>query len=302
MEPLLSTPLPQYPWEILAMDHFKHGGNWYLVVADYFSRYIDVCDVGNDLSSTRTKECLEKLFSFFGVPGALRCDSYSSFVSFDFKTFLNEYGVKLITSSPRFPQSNGFIESMVKVAKGLLRNNNLQEALMVYRATPIRNGLSPAELLFGRKIKTKLPIDHELLQPAWPDLEKFRTVDKKLKEKQESYFNKRHGVRTLRQLQVGEEVWIKDLRRYGKVKQILDAPRSYIVQSNGQDVRRNRSHLIPSGTENSANNGGIVHQWNYQIDQEEMEREEEGKEKINEDRERSRQDEFEKRTRSGKKY
>ena len=68
-----------------------------------------------------------------------------------------------ITSSPRYPQSNGFIERMVQTVKitlekaKQLRMDNLMDLLSL-RTTPLdRHLLSPAEILYGRKIRTRIP-------------------------------------------------------------------------------------------------------------------------------------------------
>ena len=46
--------------------------------------------------------------------------------------------------------------------------------------------LSPAELLFGRKINTDLPQTDHCLTPQWTYLDKFRKADKEYKNKQQS--------------------------------------------------------------------------------------------------------------------
>ena len=47
-EPLLSTPLPQYPWQIVAFDLFEINGVNYLLVVEFFSQYPEI----KKLSST----------------------------------------------------------------------------------------------------------------------------------------------------------------------------------------------------------------------------------------------------------
>ena len=41
-EPLIATPLPDRPWQIVATDLFQTNGMDYLIVIDYYSRYVEV--------------------------------------------------------------------------------------------------------------------------------------------------------------------------------------------------------------------------------------------------------------------
>lgn len=74
--------------------------------------------------------------------------------------------------------------------------------------------------------------------------------DRNAKEKNELYYNRRHGARDLPELYVGGKVRIKldDEKRWtqeGIVINDTDAPRSYIVEtSTGSIYRRNRKHLM----------------------------------------------------------
>ena len=73
-EPLLPTPLPNYPWQIVATDLFELKGDNYLLVVDYFSRYPEVYK----LSSTTSNAIISVLKSIFvrhGIPEVLRSDN-----------------------------------------------------------------------------------------------------------------------------------------------------------------------------------------------------------------------------------
>ena len=50
-EPLLPTPLPDYPWQVVASDLFELKEEHYLLVVDYFSRYPEVIKLSSTTSS-----------------------------------------------------------------------------------------------------------------------------------------------------------------------------------------------------------------------------------------------------------
>lgn len=41
-EPMRSTPTPDHPWQRVGTDLFTWKGKTYLLIVDYFSRYIEV--------------------------------------------------------------------------------------------------------------------------------------------------------------------------------------------------------------------------------------------------------------------
>jgi len=41
-EPLLTTQLPEFSWQVVATDFFELKGFHYLLVVEYFSRYLEV--------------------------------------------------------------------------------------------------------------------------------------------------------------------------------------------------------------------------------------------------------------------
>ena len=79
---------------------------------------------------------------------------------------------------------------------------------MAYRATPLESGLSPAELLMGRKIRTRILTSPNNLKPSWPYLEQFIEKDASLKGRQRRDFDRRHSAKTLLDLLPGGRVWL----------------------------------------------------------------------------------------------
>ena len=76
---------------------------------------------------------------------------------------VHKWGIQHTTSSPRFPQSNGFIERQVQTIKKIIKKckkekQSLHLVMLDLRATPVDSKLpSPAEMLMGRPITTLLP-------------------------------------------------------------------------------------------------------------------------------------------------
>ena len=61
---------------------------------------------------------------------------------------------------------------------------------MAYRSTPISStGVSPAELIMGRRIRTALPTLDKTLCPRWPDLNIVRSRDEETKERYRFYYD-----------------------------------------------------------------------------------------------------------------
>ena len=157
-EPLISTTLPNYPWERIAADLFELKGANYLLVADYYSRFVEVQKLTTITSSNIITQ-LKAIFARFGIPAAMVTDNGPQFDSYEMKEFAQVYDFQHTTTSPYFLQSNGFAERMVKTVKKLLEHSaDPYKSILSYRATPLPwCGLSPAELLMGRRIRTDIP-------------------------------------------------------------------------------------------------------------------------------------------------
>ena len=207
-EPLLSTPLPSYPWERIAADLFELKSSVYLLVADYYSRFVEVQKLTTTSSSIVRH--LKTIFARFGIPATMVTDNRPQFGSQDMKDFALAYEFQHTTTSPYYPQANGFAERMVKTIKKLLEYSaDPYKALLSYRATPLPwCGLSPAELLMGRKIRTDIPQVKGNLIPKWGHIQNFRKLDAKYKQIQKENCDRRHGVKTLPSLPVDLTVWI----------------------------------------------------------------------------------------------
>ena len=263
-EPMISTPLPDRPWQLLGADLFHFQGKNYLLVVDYFSRYVEMAL----LTSTNSASVKSHMCSFFarhGVPEELISDGGPPFNSKEFRLFCEEYNFHHTFSSPRYAQGNGEAERAVQTVKNLLKKAvsagaDLYLALLSYRNTPMECGFSPSQLLMGRRLRSPLPILPDALKPEWPPLDTFRKREEESRVKIKENYDRRHGVRSLPPLKVNQRAHVKGLGDATVVKP--SGHRSYIFKKdNGATYRRNRrfaivyppSTPVPSATPNVPN-------------------------------------------------
>ena len=162
-EPLLSSPLPQKPFQQMAADLCEHNGRHYLVVVDYYSSYLDICFLSKTTSLAVIGH-LKKIFARHGAPETLVSDNGPQFSSSEFKAFSDFWNFQHVTTSPHFPQANGAAEGAVRTAKHILNQDDVFLVLLVYRASPIVElKASPVELAYGRKLRTTLPAPPKLV-------------------------------------------------------------------------------------------------------------------------------------------
>ena len=252
LEPLLPSEFPKRPWERLAMDLFEFDGQTFLLVVDYYSRWIEVKHMPTQ-TSKRVIRRLKAIMSIHGIPEVVVSDNGPQFASEEFSQFARAYGFTLVTSSPRYPQSNGMAERAVQTVKRLWKKaKDPYLALLLYRNSPLQNGYSPAQLLMSRRLNTRLPTPPSALEPAIPDHAAVRASETASKEMQRQNFNKRHAARLAPKFQPGDHVHIRDLDRPGLIVERHASPRSYLVKTEQGTFRRNNRHLAatPAETEN----------------------------------------------------
>lgn len=232
----------------MASDLFELSGKTYALVVDYYSRFVEV-QLLHSTTSAGIIMALKAIFARHGIPATLVTDNGPQYASREMEEFAESYGFQHVTSSPHYPQSNGMAERTVRTVKGLLQDSaDPYMALLSYRATPLPwCQLSPAELLMGRRIRTDVPQAKKLLSLDWPYLVEFKRKDAEFKESQKQAYDKRHRVRTLPDLPGDQPVWVESQGRQvpGQVIEAANAPRSYLVETQSGEVRRNRSHLRP---------------------------------------------------------
>jgi hypothetical protein len=157
--------IPSTPWSKLASDLFEIKGHMYLLLADYFTKYPIVAEMLPPVTCKNVTREIRNACSLFDRPDEIISDNGGHYIGTEMKQFCQDWSITHTTSSPRYPQSNGFGEAMVDLVNQtiktcLRRGRSLDTAMMNLRATPIGPGLpSPAEMMFGRT-RILLPSHH----------------------------------------------------------------------------------------------------------------------------------------------
>ena len=146
------------------------------------------------------------------------------------------------TSSPRYPQANGFIESQIRYIKPIIKKclatgGDVDLALLNVRATPP----SPAELMFGRPIPTTLPSCSEKTQT-----DKYHEHMGQTSDNRKRYTD--IHTKPLPPLVSGQHVCVLDNTRLWARGTVLEPcvnkDRSYLVHTDrGSQLVRNRIQI-----------------------------------------------------------
>ena len=188
----------------MATDLFIFNGENYVVIVDYYSNFLEVERL-KSTTSNAVIQSLKAVFARHGIPDIVMSDNGPQYSSDEFRKFALAWEFKHITTSPRYPSSNGKAESAVKICKTLLKKSQVSKsdlylALLDHRNTPTeQTNLSPAQRLFGRQTRTLLTLSPTMLQP-----ELLQPVGLKIaagQAKQAKYYNQ--TAKPLKALQRG---------------------------------------------------------------------------------------------------
>ena len=232
---------PTRPWSRLHLDFAGPvEGKMFLVLIDAHSKWIETF-----VTSSVVIGELRSTFSRFGLPEMIVTDNGTRFRSEEFETFLEQNGVKHVTSAPYHPASNGLAERAIqiikrglkKVTEGSLRSR-VDTVLCSYRITPqSTTGVSPAELLMGKRLRTRL----DLLKPD---------IHKRVEEKQAKQKEAHDTSARFREFSQGDKVFVRNFGQgerwlHGEVAEVT-GPVSYRIRMAGGNLRRCHHHQLRS--------------------------------------------------------
>lgn len=189
-------------------------GCYFFILVDAYTKWPEVHTV-QDISAKTTIELCRRIFATFGLPTQFVSDNGKTFTSNEFSQFLKKNGITQKFTAPYNPSTNGLAERFVQTIKNSLRRMRtdqanvqvaLQQILLQYRnATHSTTGKSPAELMFARKLRTRL----DLL---------FPTVDERYANT-EAPISFKEGERVSCRNYIGTDKWMfgKVVERIGKL-------------------------------------------------------------------------------------
>ncbi|XP_045537055.1 uncharacterized protein K02A2.6-like [Papilio machaon] len=247
------------------------NGRTYLVVVDAYTKWVEVYDMCTSTGSSAVIERLHEYIARFGLPKTIVSDNGTAFVSQEFSSFCVRNGISHLTSPAYHPASNGQAESLVKVVKKGIKSSvlssrapkesklRLLKFLFDYRnSIHSTTGFSPAELVFGRKLRSRL----DLMNPRVPP-SSFAGLADVVKTKQRLQ-TKARGGKNIHFFSLGDQVlykrlignskftWLKGtvVQRLGNVM--------YLVRDNASlcTVKKHKNQLMLCKTDSST-------RWDY---------------------------------------
>ena len=251
-EPMTIHPLPSLPWNKVGTDLFEYKGNHYLILVDYYSNFIEVAPLQNDTKSVTVIKHIKANIARYGIMETLISDNGPQFVSDAFAKFVKAYGIKHVTSSPTYPQSNGLTEKAVQTIKKMMTKceeagDDIYLALLDLRNTP-RDDVtgSPMQRLQGRRAQTRLPTADSLLIPSSSQPTVVHDKMMEYRRKQKLYHDR--GSKSLQEFKPRDavRVWTPEGWKPAELQREHDQPNSFIIKAGteGRMYRRNRRDLM----------------------------------------------------------
>lgn len=285
-EPLYPTKFPEAAWEAIALD-FKGPlptGDYLLVIIDYFSKFT-IIEPMKSISVANLETSLRKVFASFGPPASIRLDNGPQLNCEEFKSFCREFGIKLIFSTPYWPQANGEVERMNRTIGKRLQisratdsdwKKDIQTYLLNYHSTPhATTGETPGELMMKRRLRDKLP---QVCEPKSVNMEEVRDKIMQRKEKMKEYVDKKRRAEKS-DIQEGDEVVLWNMRKRNKLDTNFSPNEHVVVEKQGGEVtvkskvdgsvkKRNITHVKKLGKDDKRpdEQPHLIPQENHEID------------------------------------
>ena len=206
--PLEPWRWPSRPWTRIHLDYAGPFMNhMFLIIVDAHSKWVEIFKTKSSSTFT-TIDCLRQTFARYGIPTTIVSDNGPCFSSQEFENFIQSNGISHVKTAPYHPQSNGLAEKMVQTFKNSMKKQpeesidvKLARFLLTYRSTPHSStNKTPAELFFGRQVRTVLDLLHPNLRDS--------VVQKQTKQKH--YFDRTTKDKVFT---TGDPVYVRNFSR-----------------------------------------------------------------------------------------
>ena len=149
------------------------NNRWMLVLVDNLSRWVHITPL-RSLKAAAVADALIEIFSYTGIPRSIRMDNMPSFRSELMAAVRKRLGIEAKFSAPYHHQSNARVERVHATIENIIRrcardHPTLWDKLIPYIHFALRSvphattGVSPAELVWGRKMRGIL----EVIRETW---------------------------------------------------------------------------------------------------------------------------------------
>ncbi|XP_047492385.1 uncharacterized protein LOC125041451 [Penaeus chinensis] len=257
LELMQNSKLPSEPWSEVSVDFLSGLPNntYLLVIMDDYSKFPEV-EIVNSTSAKAVLPKMDAVFARHGIPAILKSGNRPPFSSEDICKYAQHSDFVHRKLTPLWPQANGEIEHFMGPLMKCVRaahvecrswKQELYRYLRQYRATPHDSiGVSPAEALFGRKIRTTLPSVTLPIISRQKIHDKIQETDSEKKRKSKNYTDSRRHTKLS-----GDRVLVK--QKTTKKVQTPFSPRplkitqckGYMITAACEDysITRNASHF-----------------------------------------------------------
>ena len=131
-----------------------------IVATDYFTKWVEAIPMKKVEQKDVISFIKEHIIHRFGIPQTIITDQGTMFTGDEMKEFMEDYGIKHLTSTPHYAQANGQAEASNKIIIGILEKmlednprdwpRILSKTLWAYRTSKREaTGTSPFALTFG---------------------------------------------------------------------------------------------------------------------------------------------------------
>lgn len=175
---MIPLPLIEKPFQRIAMDIVgplpRSNGNRYILTICYYpTHYPEAIPIPNTEAITIAKE-LVSVFARVGIPDEILTDQGSNFMLNLLQEMYLMSNITRLRTSPYQPQTDGLMERFHRTLQFMIRkfaasNQRDWDEHFPYRLFAFREvlqestGLSPFELLYGRRVRRPL----DVLKEAW---------------------------------------------------------------------------------------------------------------------------------------